>query len=222
MSISPVAVKSEPAIHGFLHEPREPRGDAIVLTHGAGANCQSRLLVEMSEALAASGFAVLRFDLPFRTARPHGPPSPGSASRDRDGLRQAVAVMRDKTKGRVFMGGHSYGGRQASMLASEEPRLVDGLLLLSYPLHPPKKPAQLRTGHFPKLATPAFFVHGTRDPFGTIGEMKSALELIPASSELFEAAGAGHEILSKKAGGELAAEIVDGFRAFLKTLAQKG
>jgi hypothetical protein len=221
MPISLVDVKSEPAIHGFLHEPREPSGDAIVLTHGAGANCQSRLLVEMSEALAASGFTVLRFDLPFRTARPHGPPSPGSASRDRDGLRQAVAVMRDKTKGRVFMGGHSYGGRQASMLASEEPRLVDGLLLLSYPLHPPKKPAQLRTGHFSKLATAAFFVHGTRDPFGTIGEMKSALELIPASCELFEVAGAGHEILSKKAGGELPAEIVDGFKAFLKTITRK-
>ena len=221
MSISLVDVKSEPAIHGFLHEPREPSGDAIVLTHGAGANCQSRLLVEMSETLAASGFTVLRFDLPFRLARPHGPPSPGSASRDRDGLRQAVAVMRDKTKGRVFMGGHSYGGRQASMLASEEPRLVDGLLLLSYPLHPPKKSAQLRTGHFPKLATPAFFVHGTRDPFGTTAEMKSALELIAASRELFEVPGAGHEILSKKAGGGLPAEIVEGFRAFLKTLARK-
>ena len=221
MSMSLVDVKSEPAIHGFLHEPREPSGDAIVLTHGAGANCQSRLLVEMSETLAASGFTVLRFDLPFRLARPHGPPSPGSASRDRDGLRQAVAVMRDKTKGRVFMGGHSYGGRQASMLASEEPRLVDGLLLLSYPLHPPKKSAQLRTGHFPKLATPAFFVHGTRDPFGTTAEMKSALELIAASRELFEVPGAGHEILSKKAGGGLPAEIVEGFRAFLKTLARK-
>jgi hypothetical protein len=175
----------------------------------------------MSEALAASGFTVLRFDLPFRLARPHGPPSPGSASRDRDGLRQAVAVMKEKTKGRMFMGGHSYGGRQASMLASEEPRLVDSLLLVSYPLHPPKKPDQVRTGHFPKLGTPAFFVHGTRDPFGTIGEMKSALELIPASHALFEVPGAGHEILSKKAGGELPAEIADGFKAFLKTITRK-
>lgn len=218
MSISLVDLKSEPAIRGFLHEPAEASGDAIVLTHGAGANCQSKLLVEMAEALAASGFTVLRFDLPFRLARPFGPPSPGGASRDRDGLRQAVAVMREKTKGRVFMGGHSYGGRQASMLASEEPRLVEGLLLLSYPLHPPKKPEQLRTGHFPKLATPAFFVHGTRDPFGTTEEMNSALKLIPAAHELFEVPGASHEILSKKAGGELPAEIVDGFKVFVKTL----
>jgi predicted alpha/beta-hydrolase family hydrolase len=221
MPISLVDLKGEPASHGFLHVPSQPTGNAIVLTHGAGADCQSRLLVEMSDALAASGFTVLRFDLPFRLARPYGPPSAGSAIRDRDGLRHAVAVMRDKTKGRLFMGGHSYGGRQASMLASEEPQLVDGLLLLSYPLHPPRKPNELRTGHFPKLATPTFFVHGTRDPFGTTAEMKSALELIPASHALFEVPSAGHEILSKRAVGELPVQIVDGFKAFLKTLTQK-
>ena len=218
MSIPFVELKSEPPIRGFLHEPPQPsRNATIVLTHGAGADCQSKLLVEISEALAASGFTVLRFDLPFRVARPHGPPSPGSAIRDRDGLRHAVAVMRDKTKGRMFMGGHSYGGRQASMLASEEPQLVDGLLLLSYPLHPPRKPNELRTGHFPKLATPTFFVHGTRDPFGTTAEMKSALELIPAPHALIEVPSAGHEILSKKAVGELPLQIVNGFEAFLKT-----
>ena len=218
MSISLVNFRSEPAVRGFLHVSPQPSGDTVVLTHGAGADCQSKLLVVISEALAASGFSVLRFDLPFRLARPHGPPSPGSANRDRDGIRQAVAAMRDKTKGRVFMGGHSYGGRQASILASEEAGLVDGLLLLSYPLHPPRKPDQLRTGHFPKLATPAFFVHGTRDPFGTTAEMKSALELIPASHALFEVPGAGHEILSKKDAGELLIQIVDGFQAFVKTL----
>jgi len=221
MSIPFVDLKTEPAIHGFLHVPSQPTGNAIVLTHGAGADCQSKLLVEMSDAFAASGFTVLRFDLPFRLARPHGPPSPGSAIRDRDGLRRVVAVMRDKTNGRLLMGGHSYGGRQASMLASEEPQLVDGLFLLSYPLHPPRKPNELRTGHFPKLATPTFFVHGSRDPFGTTAEMKSALELIPASHALFEVHGAGHEILSKRAASELPAQIVDGFKIFLKTLTQK-
>jgi predicted alpha/beta-hydrolase family hydrolase len=221
MSIPFVDLKSEPAIHGSLHVPPQPTGNAIVLTHGAGADCQSKLLVEMSDAFAASGFTVLRFDLPFRLARPHGPPSPGSAVRDRDGLRHVVAVMRDKTNGRLFMGGHSYGGRQASMLASEEPQLVDGLFLLSYPLHPPRKPNELRTGHFPKLATPTFFVHGSRDPFGTTAEMKSALELIPASHALFEVHGAGHEILSKRATSELPAQIVDGFKIFLNTLTQR-
>src|ERR1700720_1938982 len=86
-------------VRGFLHAPSQPNGSTIVLTHGAGANCQSKLLIEMSEAFAASGFSVLRFDLPFRLERPHGPPSPGSAARDREGLRRAVVLMKEKQRG---------------------------------------------------------------------------------------------------------------------------
>jgi uncharacterized protein len=205
---------ADPAIRGYLHEPANPSGGTIVLAHGAGSNCQSKLLVEMSNALAATGFAVLRFDLPFRSERRTGPPSPGSAGRDRDGLRRAVGLMRERGSGPVYMGGHSYGGRQATMLASEDSRLVEGLLLLSYPLHPPRKPAQLRTSHFPKLNTPALFAHGTRDPFGTIEEMESALKLIPARHVLFQIESAGHDLLSKK-GGELAACITTEFQNFV-------
>lgn len=211
-----VDVASDPAVRGFLHVPARANGNAVVLSHGAGSDCQSRLLVEMSDALAASRFTVLRLDLPFRQLRPHGPPPPGSAARDQNGLRRAIKVLKEKTKGRVFVGGHSYGGRQATLLVSGEPELVDGLLLLSYPLHPPKKPAELRTRHFPKLSRPAFFVHGTRDPFGTIAEMKSALELIPAPHLLAEVEGAGHDLLGKKTGGELPARLVKEFQAFIE------
>jgi uncharacterized protein len=205
----------EVAVRGYLHEPASANDDAVLLTHGAGANCQSKLLAAMADALAAAGFMVLRFDLPFRQERPHGPPSFGSAARDRDGIRRAIAVIKEKTRGRTFVGGHSYGGRQATMLAAEEPHLVDGLLLLSYPLHPPRKPAQLRTNHFPKLARPAFFVHGTGDPFGSIEEMRAAIELIRAPHELMEVESAGHDLLGKGATGELPARIVAEFQAFV-------
>jgi predicted alpha/beta-hydrolase family hydrolase len=102
--------------------------------------------------------------------------------------------MRAITPGRVSVGGHSYGGRQASILASEEPGLADALLLLSYPLHPPKKPASLRTSHFPTLRTSALFTHGTRDPFGTIEELSKALALIPAATRLVTIES-GHDLL---------------------------
>lgn len=210
-----VDLAGDSPVRGFLHAPSQPNGKAIVLTHGAGANCESKLLIEMSEALAASGFSVLRFDLPFRVERPHGPPSPGSAARDREGLRRAVELMKVKHGGPIFLGGHSYGGRQSSMLVSEDPGLADGLLLLSYPLHPPQKPSQLRTAHLPKLRTPAFFVHGTRDPFGTIEEMKAALQLIPAAHALLEVDGAGHDLLAKKIPGELPARFATEFCSFL-------
>jgi predicted alpha/beta-hydrolase family hydrolase len=216
MSIPFDDLNGDPAIQGWLHVPARPTGKAVVLTHGAGADCQSKLLIEMSNALADSGFTVLRFDLPFRRERPHGPPSPSNAARDRDGLRRAVSIMRERKNKQVFLGGHSYGGRQATMLVSEEPQLADGLLLLSYPLHPPRKPNQLRTGHFPKLTMPTFFVHGTRDPFGTTAEMSSALELIPGSHAILEVDGAGHDLLPKKTANELPSHVVNEFSKFLK------
>ena len=202
---------AQPTVRGFLHLPAQATGDALILTHGAGANCQSKLLLAVSQAFAEEGFTVLRCDLPFRQSRPHGPPFPASAVRDREGLRTAVDVLRQRISGRIFLGGHSYGGRQATMLAAEQPQLVQGLLLLSYPLHPPRKPEAPRTAHFPELTTPALFVHGSRDPFGSLDEMKAALNLIPGQPTLLEVEGASHELLPKKAVTDLPASIVKNF-----------
>jgi uncharacterized protein len=184
----------EPAVRGFLHSPANPNGDGLILTHGAGANCSAPLLVALSETFAARGYVVLRCDLPFRQERRTGPPFPGNAERDSAGLHNAVAVLRKNVAGRIFLGGHSYGGRQATMLCAAEADLVSGLLLLSYPLHPPRKPEQLRIQHLPNLRTPSLFVHGTRDPFGSIDEMTRALQLVPAKTELMTVEGAGHDL----------------------------
>ena len=133
----------------------------------------------MAETFADAGFTVLRCDLPFRQDRPYGPPAPHDAKRDRAGLKNALAALKHLTTSQVFLGGHSYGGRQASMLCAEqpekEPQLTPGLLLLSYPLHPPRKPEQLRTQHFFHLRTSALFVEGTRDPFGSVAEIEHCL-----------------------------------------------
>jgi len=72
------------------------------------------------------------------------------------------------------------------------------LLLLSYPLHPPRKPQQLRVQHFPELRTPGLFVQGTRDPFGSEQELAQALKLIPSRKELFLIEGAGHDLKAGK------------------------
>ena len=78
------------------------------------------------------------------------------------------------------------------MLSAEDPAIAGALLLLSYPLHPPRQHEKPRTDHFPALRTPALFVHGTRDPFGTIAEMEAALRLIPAKTTLLPVEGAAH------------------------------
>jgi predicted alpha/beta-hydrolase family hydrolase len=194
-----------PAVRGFLHSPANPNGDALVLTHGAGSNCATPLLIALSETFAGHGYLVLRCDLPFRHERRTGPPFPGNAERDRAGLRNAVAALRKTVTGRIFLGGHSYGGRQSTMLCAAEPGLVSGLLLLSYPLHPPRKPEQLRVQHLPNLRTPSLFVHGSRDPFGSVEELTKALQLIPAKTELMTVEGAGHDLGFK--GKERAAQL---------------
>ena len=184
----------DPPVHGHLHRPENSNNDGIILTHGAGSNSNSPLLIAFAHTFADAGFTVLRCDLPFRQNRASGPPRPGDAARDREGLKRAIEVLRSRTTGRIFLGGHSYGGRQATMLCASEPGLVEGLLLFSYPLHPPRKPEQLRTQHFPKLGTTSLFVHGTRDPFGSIEELEAAIKLIPAKTLLFPVEGAGHDL----------------------------
>ena len=144
----------QPAVRGYLHRPATANGDGLVLGHGAGSDAQAPLLIALADEFSAAGFAVLRCDLPYRQLRPYGPPGPGDAARDREGLKNAAAALRRQAGlQRTFLGGHSYGGRQATILCAEQPDTADGLLLLSYPLHPPRKPEQLRTQHLPNLRT---------------------------------------------------------------------
>lgn len=202
-----------PAVRGYFHEAASSNPFGLVLTHGAGSNCNSPLLVGLAEALCAKGISVLRCDLPFRQKRPHGPPL-GTAEQDQAGLDHAVHVLRNRIGGRVFLGGHSYGGRMASMLAAQQQSLAGGLLLLSYPLHPPRKPEQLRTGHFPKLNTRVLFAHGTRDPFGSIDEMQASLQRIPAHKKLVSIENAGHELVTKSDRAAVVEKIVMEFEEF--------
>ena len=211
----------DPPVVGFLHRPASPPRDALVLTHGAGSNCEIPHLIALAETFASAGFLVLRCDLPFRQKSSHGPPPFGSAERDREGLRNAVSAVRQLVPGRVFLGGSSYGGRQATMLAASNPKLIDGLLLLSYPLHPPRKTGQPRTQHFPDLRTSALFVHGTRDPFGSENEILEALKLIPGPTKLLKIDGAGHDLkaTAKRQVAKaqpLAERVKDEFQAFFR------
>jgi len=208
----------DPHVRGFLHRPATSNGQSLVLTHGAGGNAQGMLMIALAEAFAGKGFTVLRCTLPYRQNRPSGPPRPGDAARDREGLKNAVSCMRKLAGGGVFLGGHSYGGRQATMLCADEPNLVDGLLLTSYPLHPPGKPELQRTQHLPRLTRPALFVEGTKDAFGTIEEVQAALKLIPAKTKLLVVEGVGHDLgwSGKKRRAELPQEVLKAFEELMK------
>jgi predicted alpha/beta-hydrolase family hydrolase len=183
----------QPGVHGWLHRPVSLKA-SMLLSHGAGGNSQNPLMVAVAQAFCEAGYCVLRWDLPFRQLRPRGAPG-GSGERDRDGIRQAAQVLRKEAAGvPLYLAGQSYGGRQSSMVSAEDAHVADGLLLLSYPLHPPGKPAQLRVEHFPALRVPTLFVHGTRDPFGTVDELRNAIKTIPGKARLQVVEGAGHGV----------------------------
>ncbi len=206
----------QPDVRGVLHRPLNPTGDGLVLTHGAGGHAGMPLLVAVAGAFVEHGVAVLRCDLPFRQERATGPPSPRSGGRDRDGLRHAVRALGGVCAGRLFLGGQSYGGRMASMLVADEPALAAGLLLLSYPVHPPGKPGNVRAAHLPRLRVPALFVHGESDPFGSIDELAVARGLIAAPTELVVAKG-GHDLGWGRGRGDpaLPARVAATFRSLV-------
>ena len=189
----PVRLEKE-LVRGWLHEPDQAPIASIALFHGAGSNCEAPLLVAAADAFRGAGWLAFRGDLPYRQLRRTGPPS-GSAKRDQAGIRRAAEELRVLAPGvPLCLAGHSYGGRQCSMLLAQDSSIAEGLLLLSYPLHPPNQPAKARTEHLSSLRTPTLFVHGTRDPFGTIADIEAAIRVIPAKTRLVVIEGAPHGV----------------------------
>ncbi|MBX9600067.1 MAG: alpha/beta fold hydrolase [Bryobacteraceae bacterium] len=198
-------------IRGTLH--RVSGSWWLALAHGAGTNSNAPLLVAVAEALEQHGVSTLRIDLPFRQARAKGPPFPAQAAADRAGIREAAAFLRSLGAAKVAVGGHSYGGRQASMLASEDPDAASALLLISYPLHPPGQPEKARTAHFPQLGTPALFLSGSRDDFGSPPELQAAVAAIPAHTRIEFLEGQPHSLRPR-----IAERIAESFSEFVGAL----
>jgi predicted alpha/beta-hydrolase family hydrolase len=184
------------AIAGIAHEPDGTPKGVAVLTHGAGGDRDSELLQRICDEWARRGWLAVRYNLPYRRRRPKGPPS-GSAATDRAGIDEAIALCRTLAGGPLIAGGHSYGGRQTSMVVAEGEAAVDVLTLFSYPVHPPGKPERRRTEHLPDIAVPTVFTHGTSDPFGTLDELREAAAMIAAPTEVVEITGARHDLRSK-------------------------
>ena len=162
---------------------------ALVLTPGASATREQPALVAIDRAVSAMGVTVVRIDLPKTAAKAVGV------------VREVAADLGDD---RVFLGGRSFGGRVCSMAVSEGTPAA-GLVLVSYPLHPPGKREQLRTAHFPLLAVPCLFVSGTRDAFGTPDELEAATRAIPGEVTHEWVDGGDHGLRGKD---QLVAEAV--------------
>jgi len=161
---------------------------ALLLTPGAGADRDHRTLVALESTLPVP---VRRIDFPYRLAGRKAPDrAPVAVAHVVDEATRFVAERRMRP-GRLALGGRSFGGRMCSMAVAEGLRCA-GLVLLSYPLHPPGKPDKLRVGHFGALTVPCLFISGEKDPFATPDELARETRAIPGPVDLVTLRG-GHE-----------------------------
>lgn len=146
----------------------------LLLAPGAGADRDQPALVAIDEAATAAGLIVVRMDFPYRRAGKKAPDRPQI-------LIQAVldeAAHLATQVDRMVLGGRSMGGRMCSMAVADGLPAA-GLVLISYPLHPPGRSNRPRVEHLPRLNLPCLFVSGTRDAFGTPAELEAAAQAIP-------------------------------------------
>lgn len=151
----------------------------LLLAPGAGAPMTSPWMEQVAVLLADAGHRVLRFDFAYMT---QGKP-PQKAERLAPEYEAAIEKARSRLAkgGQLLIGGKSLGGRVASLVAQQafNSERIGGLVCLSYPFHPPKKPEQLRTQHLAGLTCPTLIVQGERDPFGVPSEV-ATYNLSPA------------------------------------------
>lgn len=182
----------------------------LLLWPGAGADRDHPMLVAVEQGLAP--FPVARLDFPNRRAGKKGPErAPVAQACIRDEV-AAFTSAAGVEVGRLVLGGRSFGGRMCSMVAADGLD-VAGLVLLSYPLHPPGRPDRRRVEHLASLRAPCLFVHGARDPFGTPDELQAATAVIPAPVSHVWVPGA-HDPGVEQAGSA----VVDAIAGFLRGL----
>ena len=182
-----------------------------MLFPGAGSSADHSSLVAIEEMMSPT--AVGRFDFPYRRAGKRAPDrAPVLLQCVRDEV-QAFAKTSGVRTSSLVIGGRSMGGRMCSMAAAGDtgtakkgeppvfgdPLKVRGLVLISYPLHPPAHPERLRIAHLPRISVPVLFVHGTNDPFGSPAELKKHVKKIPSDVTLRFIEKGRHDLKGKDA-----------------------
>ncbi len=165
------------------------RAGALLLTPGAGANRDQHTLVAVEHAV--SPLPCARIDFPYRQRGSRVPDKPPAAIAHLRAEAAALASAAGVEPDRVVLGGRSYGGRMCSMAVADGLPAA-GLVLLSYPLHPPGKPENLRTQHFPQISVPVLMISGRADPFGSPEEFEAHVGAIAGDVTQVWLAG-GHD-----------------------------
>jgi len=185
------------------------RAKGLVLFPGAGSDRNHASLVALEKQL--SPLPVARVDFPYRRA---GRKAPDRAPVLVDCVVREVkefAALNSCRTSSLVIGGRSMGGRMCSMAVADG-LAVKGLVLISYPLHPPAKPENLRVEHLSKIAVPTLFVHGTNDPFGSPAELRRYARRVKGDVTFHFIERGRHDL---KGSDELIADVVSDWMASL-------
>jgi hypothetical protein len=206
-----VALDNAPEVTALCHAAvGERTGQTLVLAHGAGAGQRHPFMVHFARGLSERGLEVVTFDFPYM-AQGRRVPDP----RDRLEACYRAVVEAVRARGAIgprglFVGGKSMGGRIATYVAAAmreaDRRLLGGVVLLGYPLHPPGKPDRLRAAHLGDVGVPMLFVQGSRDSFGTPDELRAQLAGVEGV-EILPVDGGDHSFKVPKRSGRTASEI---------------
>jgi uncharacterized protein len=175
-------------VSGARHRPPGDRRATLVFGHGAGGSMKQPYNVALADALAETSVETWRFNFPYSEAGRRAPDKQDKLEACYWGVAKTVAESSE----RLFLGGQSMGGRIAThIVAGGFP--VAGLVLQSYPLHPPGKPERLRDAHLPRIGAPMLFISGTRDSFATGDLLERTIARLPTAT-LHRIEGADHSL----------------------------
>ena len=183
----------------------------LVLGHGAGGDLNDRVLSAVASRAASSGIAVLRFNFPYRES---GRKAPGSQA-ESEACYRDVAELARRDGAPLYLGGKSYGGRIASHIVADG-FAADGLVFLSYPLHPPGRPEKLRDAHLRDISVPMLFVQGTRDTFAQSDLLAKTVRSLPQATHI-PIEGGNHSLAVRgRSASDVAGVIANAIASFVQ------
>jgi predicted alpha/beta-hydrolase family hydrolase len=172
----------------------------LVLAHGAGAGMTHRNMQSLADAFARQQIATLRFNFPFIDA---GRRHVDSKAISTATIAEACGKAAKRSSLPLWLGGHSFGGRMASHAVLDEGLEPAGVVLCSFPLHPPGKPGTGRAAHLCDIRLPMLFLSGTRDTLAGRDLLEPMVSGLPAAKlHWLDTADHGYRILKRSRGKE--------------------
>jgi uncharacterized protein len=209
----PISLDDGSSVTGLLYQPSKAArlGVTLILGHGAGAGQLHPFMQLFASGLAERGIDVLTFNFQYMEQRRRAPDPKAKLEACYRSVIEAALGNKKLKDNRLVIGGKSMGGRIASQVAATatDPKEIAALVFLGYPLHPPGKPDQLRDAHLAQIKAPMLFVQGSRDAFGTPGELRATIKKHRLPATLHIVAGGDHSLKVPKSSGILQPDVYE-------------